>query len=718
MNKIMFYYIFIFVLFLSISKKVIAGSNHFADTALINKLHSECKSIIYTDPLSANIKIDSIIKLSNEIHYKLGLYKAYNSRGIVGFMLNDHKYAISSYLKSLQYVDTNKKSQEIRLYSNLYLSYSLSNNSDSALYYLLLENKLAKQYKIEYWYAQSVLDLGNYYLNNSEYANAASYLLIVDEICETSKDTIYILKAYSSLALFYKTIDDFDKSYLYFSKSIEIDKRLLTIDLLSVNYSNMGELFLRLKSNYDTAIYYYKKSVEVANPYNKNQTILQSNINIGNVFLEKDDVDSSFYYYSKAYNDTLLSYFPHYKAAILVNIGYYHYKKVDYNKAVEFLLEGLSLSNELDLLTFKSLALKHLWRLEKDNDNYKQALYYHEEYNDVIDLLQSEEAINKLAIINYDKYLVDKKYKNELLIGENFKQQHQLFVYRVIIGFVILIVITLLVFVYLLSKKRKVIKELNSGLTKNYAALSNVNDLLRNQESELLVMLKNKDRFVSIIGHDLKNPFSGLLGLLEIMDSDWDEMDDKEKKESIGLLYQSSIQTYQLLEDLLEWGKTQQGLIKAKFENVDLSELVDKVIINYKIQLLRKKIEVENEIPKGTKVFTDSKLSSQIFHNFLGNAIKYSHNDARIFIKFIITNNTYNICVVDQGIGIPGDKIATLFEFDSNFNRPGTNNEKSTGMGLILCKEYSDLIGSKIEVNSVVDKGSSFCLLIDKISIS
>jgi len=706
-----------FILLFMFIGGVKSNTTYTKDTLLINKLYSECKAIVYTDPEATSTKIDSIIIIAERINYKKALYNAYNMMGVKYYMLNDHQAAIGAYFKALKFADNNKKDQYLRLCSNISSSYSVLNKPDSSLYYLKLVNKQSKEYNMKEWYSQSILNLGFYYLRHSNYTKAAAYLNEAKDIIQDNSDSIFILKAYSAIATFYKDINNFDSASYYYQKAIQWNDKLTNINLKSLNTSSLGELYFRSKQEYDTAIYLYNKSVELSAPFERATNKLLATINIGNVFIEKGDIDSSFYYYSIAYKDTLIQYYPIYQAAIYTNLGYYYLKKNKHKMAEKFLVDGLSLSKDLSLLEYQENALKHLWTLEKKKENYKQALNYHEKYMEVEQALQDKEALNKLAFIEYEKFLVGEKYKNSILKAENSKQQAQLLVHRIIIGVAVLLVIILLVFLFLLSKKRKEIRTLNKGLKKNYAAITRVNKALTHQEFELRDMLASKDRFVSILGHDLKNPFSGLLGLLELMDADWDEMGDEEKKESISMLYNTSVQTYQLLEDLLDWGKTQQGMIKKEVEKVNLYDLLNEVINIFKIQLKKKNLKIEIDIPTELIISTDIKLSSQIFQNFVGNAIKYSDSGSSINIHLDKASNNYKICVVDKGIGIPSNKLQMLFNIDSNFNRPGTNNEKSTGMGLILCKEYANIIGAKIDVKSEDGKGSAFCLTIDKVKL-
>ncbi|NOR87285.1 MAG: tetratricopeptide repeat protein, partial [Bacteroidales bacterium] len=381
-----------FLFLLSPSGKAQEDSSFSADTTTISNLTKECRNLIFIDVEATSGKIDSILLLAKKHDYRFGMYKGYNLLGIKYYILNDYMESIKWYSHALQYVDKNKRSQELNLYGNISYAYSALGISDSVLYFMTLQNTQAELYQLDKVYIQSLLDLGIFYLGKSDYTIAASYFTQVEHECKSTSDSIYLIKAYSSLAQFYHKLEDFDQAYSFYQKAIEIDKKISQIDFLPLNFSNMGEMFFRLKNNYDTAIYFYNKSVELSLHHAKARTILQTNINIGNVFLEKDNIDSSFYYYSKAYEDPLLQNLPVYQAAIYTNIGIYYQKKAKYIKAKEFLLKGLHLSRNLDLLVFRKNALSQLWQLEEAQANYSKSLDYHKEYHQVSDSINEQEA--------------------------------------------------------------------------------------------------------------------------------------------------------------------------------------------------------------------------------------------------------------------------------------------------------------------------------------
>jgi signal transduction histidine kinase len=199
---------------------------------------------------------------------------------------------------------------------------------------------------------------------------------------------------------------------------------------------------------------------------------------------------------------------------------------------------------------------------------------------------------------------------------------------------------------------------------------------------------------------------------LEILDLDWDEISDEMKHEHIKMLFVSSEKNYHLLEDMLNWGKAQQGLIKCKPESFLLLPTINEVAELFNAQIKNKKLELKIEIPPEAKLNTDQRLFAQIIQNLVDNAIKYTPHGGHVLINFKVVDGAKMLCLEDTGIGIPENKIASIFDLDSDFNRPGTDNEKSTGMGLILSKEYAHLLGATLTVQSKEGAGSTFCLLL------
>lgn len=230
-------------------------------------------------------------------------------------------------------------------------------------------------------------------------------------------------------------------------------------------------------------------------------------------------------------------------------------------------------------------------------------------------------------------------------------------------------------------------------------------------ESETLLRELNatKDKFFSIIAHDLRNPFSLLLGLSEIMvDNSFDLSIDEYRQNSI-ILYKTVSSTYSLLENLLEWSKLQRGITTIKKETILLRNFIDNLTETIKDMAIKKSIKLSVKIPPGFKLEADPNMLHSIFRNLITNAVKFTKEGGTVTITAKDHENGMILfSVKDNGIGMSSEIVNNLFRIDTNVSRPGTQNEPSSGLGLILCKEFIEKHEGKIWVESKIEKGSTF----------
>jgi two-component system sensor histidine kinase/response regulator len=242
------------------------------------------------------------------------------------------------------------------------------------------------------------------------------------------------------------------------------------------------------------------------------------------------------------------------------------------------------------------------------------------------------------------------------------------------------------------------LKELNATLEKKVE--------LRTRE--LKELNATKDKFFSIIAHDLKNPFNTLLGFSELLITNINEYDKNRIGEFINIIFQTSKNAYMLLENLLEWSRSQTGRLEMTPSDIEIAELVDDNIDLIYNNASNKKLELNNRIDKKVKAYADSNMTNTIIRNLLSNAIKYTATGGKIEITSKIENNYVEVTVSDTGVGIKEENIGKLFRIDENFSTKGTNDETGTGLGLILCKEFVKKNGGDIWVTSKLGKGSNF----------
>ncbi len=233
-------------------------------------------------------------------------------------------------------------------------------------------------------------------------------------------------------------------------------------------------------------------------------------------------------------------------------------------------------------------------------------------------------------------------------------------------------------------------------------------ELIIGQNKQLAKLNAEKDKFFSIIAHDLKSPFHGLLGFSEIFSHSVREADFDTIMDTGSRIYVIVKRTYELLENLLEWAMLQRNDIKLAPKNKLLKVSVDSVITLYELRIGKKNLIVENMVPMGLKVFADSHLLNIVLRNLIYNSIKFTGNGGRIVIDAKPAAEMTEISVRDNGIGMNAAIKEKIFSLTGSVNRRGTDGEESTGLGLILSKEYVELNGGKIGFETKENEGTVF----------
>jgi PAS domain S-box-containing protein len=235
-------------------------------------------------------------------------------------------------------------------------------------------------------------------------------------------------------------------------------------------------------------------------------------------------------------------------------------------------------------------------------------------------------------------------------------------------------------------------------------------ELQIHQKNEELIMLNaEKDRFFSIIAHDLRTPFVGFLGLTEILSDGLLDMETKEIQQMAKLIRQSAVNVYNLLGNLLEWSRMQRGLIPFEPELFLLKEKIDESLLLLLNMADKKHIQINYHFPADLLVFADPNMISVIIRNLFSNAVKFTRAGGRVELSAkVVSPKLVKITVADNGIGMDKDILGNLFNLDIKTNRNGTEGEFSTGLGLILCKDFIEKHGGRLSVVSEKGKGSIF----------
>jgi len=239
-------------------------------------------------------------------------------------------------------------------------------------------------------------------------------------------------------------------------------------------------------------------------------------------------------------------------------------------------------------------------------------------------------------------------------------------------------------------------------------------EIIKKINDELENANQNKDKFFSIISHDLRSPLSGIMSLLDIIVTDYDSLGEEERKEILFEAAKTSKSTYTLMENLLDWSRIQTGKISYEPQNISLTLILNGIKNLYYQKLKEKGISLNYDFDPEIIAFADNNMTETIFRNLISNAIKFTKEFGLILVSFDMTENFIQVKVKDTGIGMDEKQISKLFKLDQTHSTVGTSGERGTGLGLMLCKELVEKQGGKIWIESVINAGTTFYYTLPK----
>jgi len=696
-----------------------------------------------------DIPVTNIVKSSGEetkLNYLVELYKALGEYpDSVYYLLQDFYPKIKQDEKNLQLryrtilatyywnigqldtaaflfqqnIDTATKyhvrERKINAIANLGAILNVMGEHDSAYYYLKKSLPLAIEDQDSGMVAKIQFDIGNYYKRKGYLQLALEELHKSLFYYEQNPESIIIVYLYNALANVYKELGYFDKSVQYYYDAIQLDSLRDDVFLLHDLYNNLGVTHWKLGGSADSARYYINKALDISLQFNSpmHQYIYLTNLggleaDEGNykkaleLLLEAKDIQEQ---YPDLYK----------KSALYVNLGTTYRYLNDYKKAQEYYNEALLIATKISAFDNLMNVYGGLMQLDSVQGNFLSAIKHQRLAYNFKDSLNNEEVQKKVAELEIIHQTEQKEKENQLLQNQNRLQsdvirKQSIITYTVTSG---LILVLFLVF-GLYSNSRKLQRAKIETEQKNKEILEK-NELIRKknrdlelQKEELVLLNQTKDKFFTIVAHDLKNPFSALLGLLDILETDFHDLEDDKKLEIISKLNQNGRNTYNMLVNLLDWARTQKGTIVPVFESVSLKKLIKSSMLFLGQRIQDKEHRVFLGLEDDILLQTDPNLLRTVVVNILNNAVKFSNRGGEIIIEAIKNESSVIISIKDNGMGMDQEKLSQVFSIATNLSSKGTENELGTGLGLILSKEFVQLLNGTIRAESEPGKGSTF----------
>ena len=542
--------------------------------------------------------------------------------------------------------------------------------------------------------AQGLSFIGVIFLHISDYEKANEYFLKALEISEKYNLKLQIGYSYNNLSHLFKYMNKIDKAYQNIWKSKKIMEEINDKRGLSYAYLRLSDLYISTQ-NWDSAYYYALESVKLRKEIKSKKLEARAMLNVGEALEGQKKFQKALDIYLSITDDIEeIGKIEIYIAKAYLNLQ-------NYPKAIYYADQSFKKTVHHSLYQQLLDASKILHESNKALGNFSKALDFADLKFKYRDSLFTFERDRQVEILNYSYDLEKKEKENKELI-ERGKDKDK-FIIVSIIALVLLLMGSVSLFI-----SRKKIKNINSLLQeKNFE--------IQKQTDELHELNATKDKFFSIIAHDLKNPIGSFKNVTEFFKDHFKELDIDEQLDFIMTLSESSNQVYNLLENLLEWSRIQRGNITFTPTEFDLQFLVANCNKLLAQSSLAKKVTLNNLVPSNTYVYADINMITTVVRNLVSNSIKFTKENGQVKTLVIDDGSELlTICVEDNGIGMSASTINKLFRIDSNHTTLGTANEKGTGLGLILCKEFVEKNNGKMWVESTEGIGSKFYFTLPK----
>ncbi|GEM_PF-255245 len=596
------------------------------------------------------------------------------------------------------------------------LNYSLEGDYTSALNYETRCLQLAFAFNDSSNMGQSQSNIGNYYHELGEYDEAYYYLTQAYKILQSSaknlSDSVTMNIALHNVGRVFKELGQFEVALRHLRLSQKISEKINDIEGIPYSLDEIGDVELRMQ-NYDSALYYLTGSIRegrriiAREPFTSIKELQPKTFSkIAKTYLYKQDYEKAFVYYDSTFQIHELTGNKYGIAEVELGRGTVFIKQEKYDEAIRFIEKAVGLAQEINARVLEITCYNQLSIIWEKKGDYKKSLEYFKQYKVLDDSLFGNEMQQKLLRdqIRFETATRDDQIAALTRLEENRKTELKRteFVRNILVVVVALTAI-LLFSVYRSGQRRK---QINSLLLQHQ-------EEMEKRSKELEQLNEVKDKFFSIISHDLRSPINALAGLMDLMDKG--AIASHELPVAIKELRIRFNHTRSLMNNLLDWTVLQMDKMNLQAGNVPLFKIVEENI-ELMGSIQNKKIRMVNNVPQNAMGYADSNTINLVIRNLMTNAIKFTNDGGEIAVSAESKGNEWVMSVRDNGIGMSDDIQKKLFDKINPYSTRGTANEKGTGLGLILCKEFVEKNGGRIWVESEENKGSTFWFTVPKAS--
>jgi len=543
--------------------------------------------------------------------------------------------------------------------------------------------------------------------NLGEYSAALDHFFQILDIAEKPLCNLEIAYANNNIADIYSRLEKYDKALEFTGKALPLFQSTGNKEGIAYNYNLNGTIFQN-QNDWNKALEYFKLSLELRLKIDDISGAASSYINIGDCFLELNQPDSAYFYFQKgiAYYDK--AGFSNYGKSY-ISLGKYYVAKKNYKEAIKYLNEAIVKARLMKSPDYIQKAYEVMHTVYYDQKEYQKAYEIQLLARSIGDTLRKSDFIRKITTLELN-YAFEKQVRQKELeeLKNKATYESRLYKQKIILYGLIFTLLGICVITFFIYRNFKYVSKTNLLLKEYNEEISRQKIAIQTQNEQLQELNATKDKFFSIIAHDLKNPFNGILGISDHIVNSWQETSYEESVSMITMIRDSSQNAFNLLENLLEWSRAQTGRIDFMPEKFLLRDLVAEVFGLLGNVAEQKKITLDSQVDETLEIYADKNMILTVLRNLIANAVKFTEPNGKVKVSASGNNKEITFTVSDTGIGISKATMEKLFKISEKITSLGTHNEKGTGLGLLLCKEFIDKHGGRIWVESEIGKGSKF----------
>jgi len=578
-------------------------------------------------------------------------------------------------------------------------------NADSGFYYANRALQYSDSMGYEKGKAESWRMIGNTYEMIENYQEMLSAYHQSRLIAERIGSAAQVAKINMNIALFYKQMGEYDEALEQIGKDSMVYDANGDSSQLAYTYSHLSDVSM-LRHEYDKALTYIHKAIDMAVALKDSVAVISCINDKGKILAA-----TGLYREALALHEQCMAYYLRTddklgEAETFILLARTSLLLKDYSGAIHYASQGLDLARQLRRkkeIRDNGQVLADIYRAKGDD---RMALHYFQLYKDYSDSLFNEQIRKQIYALE-SRYGYEKKTDSlrEVAAKQDALQQHIDRAHTLQISIAIILILSLVIVALLLQRSRVASRRSNKELFDKNTKIEQQKEAMEHQAVQLLLNNQQKDKLFSVIAHDLRGPLNSLKGLLDLVKEN--RLPESEIQGMMDELRRNVDYSSELVGNLLFWASSQLNGIVVTPVCLPLRQLVDGILNLYAKQAGEKDIILKNDVDPGLTAYADKDMIQVILRNLVSNAIKFCRKEDTITITGQHRGGRVEICVADTGVGIKEDILEKIRRKES-ITTYGTAKEKGTGLGMLLCREFTEANGGFFRIDSEWGRGSWF----------